>query len=33
MEKLAILGGKPVRTKLFPGYKVIGEEKKKQSRR
>ena len=28
MEKLAIHGGKPVRTKLFPAYKVIGEKEK-----
>ncbi len=27
--KLAIQGGKPVRTKLFPAYKTIGEEEKK----
>ncbi len=29
MSKLAIKGGKPVRTKLFPAYRVIGEEEKK----
>lgn len=29
MPKLAINGGKPVRTKLFPAYKVIGKEEKK----
>ncbi|HEY9206258.1 MAG TPA: DegT/DnrJ/EryC1/StrS family aminotransferase [Candidatus Methanoperedens sp.] len=29
MEKLAIHGGAPVRTKLFPAYSVIGEEEKK----
>lgn len=28
MEKLAIHGGKPVRTKLFPAYKIIGEKEK-----
>lgn len=28
MEKLAIRGGKPVRTKLFPAYRVIGNEEK-----
>jgi dTDP-4-amino-4,6-dideoxygalactose transaminase len=29
MAKLAINGGTPVRTKLFPGYNTIGEEEKK----
>ena len=29
MGMLAINGGKPVRTKTFPGYRVIGEEEKK----
>jgi perosamine synthetase len=28
MSKLAILGGKPVRTSLFPAYNTIGEEEK-----
>lgn len=28
MSKLAILGGEPVRTKLFPAYNTIGEEEK-----
>ncbi len=28
MSKLALLGGNPVRKKLFPAYKVIGEEEK-----
>lgn len=28
MEKLAIHGGQPVRTKLFPAYRPIGEEEK-----
>ena len=29
MAKLALKGGKPVRTKLFPAYNTIGEEEKK----
>ncbi len=29
MAKLAIYGGKPVRTKLFPAYNTIGEEEKR----
>ena len=29
MAKLAIKGGKPLRTKLFPSYNTIGEEEKK----
>ena len=29
MSKLALLGGKPVRTKPFPAYAVIGEEEKR----
>lgn len=29
MSKLAIHGGKKVRTKLFPAYRVIGEEEEK----
>src|SRR5690606_7742201 len=28
MSRLAILGGKPVRTQLFPAYNVIGEDEK-----
>ena len=28
MKKLALFGGEKVRTKLFPGYKVIGEEER-----
>lgn len=28
MKKLAIYGGKPIRTKLFPAYKTIGKEEK-----
>lgn len=30
MSKLAIFGGQPVRTKLFPAYRVMGEEEKKK---
>lgn len=30
MPNLAICGGEPVRKKLFPAYKVIGEEEKKE---
>ena len=30
MSQLAINGGKPLRTKLFPAYKIIGEEEKKE---
>ena len=33
MNKLAIHGGKPVRTKLFPGYNVIGKEEKQAVRK
>jgi len=29
VDKLAIHGGKPVRTKLFPAYQVIGQQEKK----
>jgi perosamine synthetase len=29
MEKLAILGGNPIRKKLFPGYRIIGEKEKR----
>jgi len=29
MSKLAIFGGKPVRTKLWPGYRTVGEEEKR----
>src|SRR2546426_1230599 len=29
MSKLAILGGTPVRTKLWPGYRTVGEEEKR----
>ena len=28
MSKLAILGGKPIRTSLFPAYNTIGVEEK-----
>ncbi len=31
--KLAINGGKPVRKKLFPAYRVIGEEEKREANR
>lgn len=30
MSKLAIFGGEPTRKKLFPAYKVIGEEEKRE---
>ncbi len=33
MSKLAIFGGKPVRSKKFPAYRVIGEEEKKEVNR
>ena len=33
MKKLAINGGEPIRKKLFPAYKVIGEEEKKAASR
>lgn len=33
MSQLAINGGKPIRTKLFPAYKNIGEEEKKEVNR
>jgi len=29
MSELAIFGGKPVRTKLWPGYRTVGEEEKR----
>jgi perosamine synthetase len=30
MSKLAIFGGRPIRKKMFPAYKVMGKEEKKQ---
>src|SRR5882762_4429612 len=33
MSTLALLGGKPIRTKPFPAYKVIGEDEKSAAMR